>query len=113
MSLAVTSSMTWCALRPLIAANMARIIGTSLPFRGVRPPQRGPAGGLISPSASCDDGAVDVGEDVVLHVVVVDRRDHGPVADRDDERGPVDEHDGVAAALRRRALEPALKPRQR
>src|SRR4051812_29100373 len=31
MSLAVTSSMTWCCLRPLIAANMPRIMGGGAP----------------------------------------------------------------------------------
>src|ERR1044071_692920 len=32
MSLAVTSSITWWFLRPLMAANMPRIIGASAPF---------------------------------------------------------------------------------
>src|SRR3954447_24420074 len=31
MSLAVTSSMTWCCLRPLIAANMPRIMSGGAP----------------------------------------------------------------------------------
>jgi hypothetical protein len=32
MSLDVTSSMVWWTLRPLIAANMLRIMGASFPF---------------------------------------------------------------------------------
>src|SRR4051812_4947193 len=34
MSLAVTSSITWCCLRPLIAANMPRIMGGAAPGSG-------------------------------------------------------------------------------
>src|SRR3954468_14542422 len=51
MSLAVTSSMTWCCLRPLIAANMPRII------RGGAP------GSWVAGSGDFDDrGRVDAGE---------------------------------------------------
>src|SRR3954468_19419225 len=62
MSLDVTSSMVWWTLRPLIAANMLRIMGASFPF-AMRPPRGGPAAGGALPAPPLgDDGAVDVGE---------------------------------------------------
>src|SRR2546421_10832683 len=114
MSAAVTSSMTWCALRPLIAANMLRIMGAS-PLLSRPPPMRGPAG-LTSLPSSCplcdsrDDRGVDVREDVVLHVVAVDRGDHGAVADGHHERGVVHEHDRVARALAGGTIDAGLEP---
>src|SRR5919206_3386910 len=51
MSFAVTSSMTWWVLRPLIAANMPRIIAGLL----LRPWRTGRLGDL------CDGGRVDAG----------------------------------------------------
>src|SRR5918996_2339549 len=96
MSFAVTSSITWCVLRPLTAANMLRIIGASRPF-DVRPPRRGPAGDSVPPSS--DDGAVDVREHVLAHVLGVHRRDDGAVLDGHDERRAVQEDHGLARAL--------------
>src|SRR3954467_13096264 len=92
MSAAVTSSMTWCALRPLMAANMLRIMGASLPFLLLASSDARSGRGLdvLVVSLSClaclpcrlgDDSRVDVREDVVLHVVAVDRRDDGAVLD--------------------------------
>jgi hypothetical protein len=40
MSLDVTSSMVWWTLRPLIAANMLRIMGASIPFEGAASSRR-------------------------------------------------------------------------
>src|SRR5436190_22577193 len=99
MSAAVTSSMTWCALRPLIAANMLRIMGASTPSSSASSDARSgrlsfrAVGGFFPVRRLGDDRRVDVGEDVVLHVIAVDRRDDGPVADRHHERGAVHEDD--------------------
>src|SRR3954468_14015002 len=60
-----------------------------------------------------DDRRVDVREDVVLHVIAVDRRDHGPVADGHHERGAVHEDDRLAGALSGGAVDAVLKPRER
>src|SRR5919198_6539169 len=109
MSLDVTSSMVWWTLRPLMAAYMLRIMGASVPLT-LRPPRGGPAARGWLPSRSVvlpdlpegplgDDGAVDVGEDLLLHVLAVDRGDDRPVGDGDDERRRVDEHDRRAGAL--------------
>src|SRR4051794_11517477 len=101
MSAAVTSSMTWCAFKPLIAANMLRIIGASLPC-SMRPPREvRPLVGLpcLWPCRLGDDRRVDVGEHVVLHVIAIDRRDDGAIADRDDERRLVHEDHRLARAL--------------
>src|SRR3954447_19203941 len=46
-----------------------------------------------------DDSRVDVGEHVVLHVLAIDRRDDGAIADRDDERRLVHEDHRLARAL--------------
>src|SRR3954468_4055369 len=103
MSAAVTSSMTWCAFKPLMAANMLRIIGASSPCDAASSMRSGRvdflAVGLLVFRLG-DDGRVDVREDVVLHVVAVDRRDDGAVANRDHERRLVDEDDRLARALR-------------
>src|SRR5689334_6851710 len=104
MSAAVTSSMTWCALRPLMAANMLRIIGASSPCDAASSERSGRWlvflafwGFLVFRLG--DDGRVDVGENVVLHVVAIDRRDDGSVADGHDERRAVHEDDRLARAL--------------
>src|SRR3954471_18758902 len=60
-----------------------------------------------------DDGRVDVGEDVVLHVIAVDRRDDGPVADGHHERGAVHEDDRLARALAGGAVHPPLEALER
>src|SRR5438045_2249897 len=82
-----------------MAENMPRIIGASLPcgWGWIRLPRlrSGRAG-----CASCDDRAVDVGEDVVAHVGAVHGGDDGAVSHRHDERGVVHEDDRVARALR-------------
>src|SRR4051794_6238344 len=114
-SLAVTSSMVWLTFRPLIAANMPRIIETSPPC-GMRRPRRevrprvglgcavGPpdpryrydarhpasrerpaAPGSVSRCTSSDHRGVDVREHVVAHVPRVDRRDDGAVRHAHDE----------------------------
>src|SRR5918912_4214011 len=100
MSLAVTSIMIWWVLRPLIAANMLRIIGASLLFREeAASPSVGSGRSGHWRLASCDDRAVDVREHVLAHVLPVDRRDDGLVPDRHHEGGAVHEHDRVARAL--------------
>src|SRR3954471_1911802 len=104
MSAAVTSSMTWCALRPLIAANMLRIIGASSPCDAASSVRSGRWLVFLAFVAfRCvrlgDNGRVDVRENVVLHVVAIDRRDDGAVADRHDECRVVDEDDRLARAL--------------
>src|SRR3954471_4872453 len=92
MSFAVTSSMAWCIFSPLIAEYMPRSIwGFSPCFL------------LVVLARSGDDGAVDVGEDVVAHVRGVDRGDDGLVADGDEEGRAVHEDDGLAPALARGA----------
>src|SRR6476659_4758798 len=101
MSLAVTSSIVWWARRPLIAANIPRIIWGSLPF-WPRLPLRGPAwpcgcGGC----GSSDHRAVDVREHLLPHVVAVDSGDDGAVLGGDHEGRLVDEDEGGASALRR------------
>src|SRR4051812_5399345 len=122
MSAAVTSSMTWCALRPLIAANMLRIMGASTPSSSASSDAR--SGRLGRPCRWWflvsglfwrlgDDCRVDVGEDVVLHVIAVDRGDHGPVADRHHERGAVHEDDRLAGALAGGAVDALLETLER
>src|SRR4051812_5610462 len=114
MSAAVTSSMTWCALRPLIAANMLRIIWASSPCDAASSVR---SGRLVWSSLPCffllerlgDDGRVDVGENVVLHVVAIDRRDDGAIADRHDECRVVDEDDRLARALAGGAVDAVAK----
>src|SRR3954452_15159371 len=71
-SLAATSSMTCCVLRPEMAENMPRIMGASPSLGSFRLPRGGPAG-------SADDGRIDVCEDVLAHGLRVDRRDDGLV----------------------------------
>src|SRR5438067_191219 len=117
MSAAVTSSMTWWALRPLIAANMLRIIWASHPSdhgllcSEVRPVDFLALGDFLRfrRFRLGDDRRVDVGEDVVLHVVAIDRRDDGPVAHRHDERGVVDEDHRVARAFSGGAIHTRVK----
>src|SRR4051812_17440601 len=71
----------------------------------MRPPHRGPAAWLVFLAVLLwvgrlgDDRRVDVGENVVLHVVAIDRRDDGAIADRHDERRVVDEDDRLARTL--------------
>src|SRR5919198_837390 len=109
MLFAVTSNSSWWTRRPLIAANMPRIIGGSslsgFPgfLREVRP-------GCRWWSKSCDDRAVDVREHLLAHVPLVDRGDHGPIGDGDDEGGAVDEDERVAGALRCSASDAVLEP---
>src|SRR3712207_5479454 len=112
MSLETTSSIVWWTFRPLIAANMLRIIGTSLPFPAASSREVRPLCGWCV-SASGDDGAVDVGEDLLLHVRAIHRRDHGAVRHRDHERGRVDEHHGRARALAGGERDAVLEARQR
>src|SRR5690349_5895436 len=111
MSLAATSSIVWCTWRPLIAANIPLIISGSLPFRP-RLPCAGPAS-ASSWLRSRDHGAVDVCEDLLLHVLLVDCGDHGPVGNRDHERGLVDEDERVARSLGRSALNAARETAER
>src|SRR3954468_4525871 len=102
MSAAVTSSMTWCALRPLIAANMLSIIGASSPCDAASSVRSGRWLVFLAVVAFFrlgDYGRVDVGENVVLHVVAIDRRDDGAIADRHDKGRVVDEDDRLARAL--------------
>src|SRR2546423_11569266 len=115
MSPAVTSSITWCALRPLTAANMLLIIWASLPSDRGPLKRRGPAGRSSLPCGSGTTGLrlgdyrrVDVREDVLLHVVAVDRRDDGAVAHGHDERRVVHEDHGLARALAVRAVDARL-----
>src|SRR4051794_12809408 len=77
----------------------------------MRPPHRGPAAWLVFRDCFWsfrlgDYGRVDVGENVVLHVVAIDRRDDGAVADRHDEGRVVHEDDRFARALSGGAVEP-------
>src|SRR4051794_4423580 len=60
-----------------------------------------------------DDGAVDVREDLLLHVVAVDRGDDRPVGDGDDEGGGVDEDDRGAGALAGGAVHAVAEARER
>src|SRR3954447_14584276 len=60
-----------------------------------------------------DDRRVDVREDVVLHVIAIDRRDDGPVADGHHECGAVHEDDSVASPLAGGAVDAVLEPRER
>src|SRR3954451_22798067 len=60
-----------------------------------------------------DDGAVDVGEDLLLHVVAVDRGDDRPVGDGDDEGRRVDEDDRRARALAGGAVEALVQAADR
>src|SRR4051794_14886529 len=118
MSAAVTSSMTWCALRPLIAANMLRIIWASSPCDAASSVR---SGRLVWSSLPYffllerlgDYGRVDVGENVVLHVVAIDRRDDGAIADRHDECRVIDEDDRLARALAGGTVDPLAKARDR
>src|SRR5689334_13084684 len=102
MLFAVTSSIVWWFLMPLIAANIARIMVRLLPLAAAGRRRgrvgRGASGPFGGPG-SCDDGAVDVGEDVVAHMGAVDGGDYGPVGDRDDEGVVVDHHHRLAAPL--------------
>src|SRR3954451_13097496 len=99
MSFAATSIMVWWFLRPLIAANMLRIIGASRPFLPAAPCERSGRPWLTClPLSSRDDRGIDVREHVLAHVLPVDRRHDGAVLDRDDERPRVHEDDRVARA---------------
>src|SRR4051812_22008339 len=116
-SLAATSSITCCVLRPEMAENMPRIISAS-PSLGFLPAssrrssrfecewrvRRQANSRDDGRSPSSDDGRVDVGEHVLAHGLRVDRRDDGLVADGDDECRPVDQHHGLPRALGGRAL---------
>src|SRR5688500_14903544 len=122
MLFAVTSSMIWWTRRPLIAANMPRIIGgSSLGSPGfleeVRPgfvwlcrcvPAHVYVCVCVGPSR--DHRAVDVGEHLLAHVLSVDRGDHGPVRDGDDEGRAVYQDERLAPALRRRPRDSVLQP---
>src|SRR5947209_10300699 len=94
--LAVTSSIVWWTLRPLIAAYMPRIIGASLPFAAS---SKRSGRVVLRPCASGDHGTVDVGEHVLAHVLGTHRRDDGVVRDGHDVGRVVDEDHGVARAL--------------
>src|SRR5213080_1976135 len=96
MSFAATSIIVWWFLRPLIAANMLRIIGASLPSLAAAPSKRSgrPCTGyrrhhvmtsVSGPRSSRDDRGIDVREHVLAHVLPVDRRDDGAVLVGDDE----------------------------
>src|SRR5438093_10590961 len=111
MLFAVTSNRSWWTRRPLIAANMPRIIGGSS-FVGFPASSRRSGRGGRGWSWSGDHGAVDVREHLLAHVSLVDRGDHGSVRDGDDEGRSVDEDERVAPALRRRARDPVLEPRE-
>src|SRR3954471_5808632 len=92
--LETTSSIVWCVCRPEMAEYMPRII-LEAPDGSSGFPNWGPAGGVgWRPAASStlsrvlrlgDDGAVDVREHVVLHLIAPDGRDDRPVGDRDHE----------------------------
>src|SRR3954452_8279250 len=56
-----------------------------------------------------DDGAVDVREHVVLHLIPSDGRDDRAVGDRDHESGVVHEDHRVAGALARGTIDPVLE----
>src|SRR5260221_1257991 len=101
MSLAVTSSIVWWTRRPLIAANIARIILGSSAFSCRSKGGRGGSG---------DHGAVDVREHLLAHVLAVDCGDDGAIRNGDDERRVVDEHEGGAGALCRGAVDTAGEP---
>src|SRR5438093_10671919 len=109
MLFAVTSSIIWWTRRPLIAANMPRIIGgaslSGCPgfLLAVRP-------GLCGCRSSSDHGAVDVREHLLAHVLSIDRGDHGPVGNGDDERRPVHEDERLAPALCRSSSDSVLEP---
>src|SRR5882724_9523525 len=96
MSFAATSIIVWWFLRPLIAANMLRIIGASLPSLAAAPSKRSgrPWLNRYSCPSSRDDGRsrssrddrrIDVREHVLAHVLPVDRRNDGAVLDRHHE----------------------------
>src|ERR1044072_1381648 len=114
MLLEVTSSMTWCCLSPLIAENMPRIIGASLAFRSCAASCARSGRALCgAPLASCDHGAVDVGEHLLAHVLGVDRRHDGPVLDGDHERSPVQENDRDARPFSGCPIDAGLQPLER
>src|SRR4051812_16390298 len=85
----------------------------------MRPPHRGPAAWLVFLAVLLwvgrlgDDRRVDVGENVVLHVVAIDRRDDGAVADRHDKRRAVDEDDRLARALAGGTVDALAQPGDR
>src|SRR4029079_11420943 len=113
MSFAVTSSIIWWTFRPLMAANIPRIIwGSSFRSCAAAPRTRSGCGvGCRCRSVRLrDDGAVDVGEDPLLHGAGVDCGDDGAVGDGDDEGGPVDQHQGVAGALGGRRVNAGVEP---
>src|SRR3954453_1668710 len=68
---------------------------------------------LVAVAPLGDDGAVDVGEDLLLHVVAVDRGDDRPVGDGDDEGRRVDEDDRRARALAGGAVEALVQAAER
>src|SRR5579864_2386182 len=98
MSFETTSSIVWWTRRPLMAANMLLIIRGSLPFRPLAS-SREVQPGLVR--LLRDHRAVDVREHLLAHVLLVDRRDDGPIPYGHDERRVVDEDERVAPALRR------------
>src|ERR1700712_585922 len=94
MSLAVTSSMTWCCFRPLMAANMPRIMRESTPCSWVAGSgDFGDGGGIDAGGAVDGDGrdAVLGGGDA-LDLAGVERLvgvhvGHGPADQTDCGRG--------------------------
>src|ERR1700742_2150688 len=110
MLLAVTSSSVWWFLRPLTAAYIAGIMGGTCPF-SPRPPQKGPAVacGVSGAPRSCDDGGVDVGEDLGAHMRFVERGDHGAVRHGDDEGVVVDHHHRGARAFAGGEVDPVFQ----
>src|SRR5436190_18616461 len=113
MSFAATSIIVWWFLRPLIAANMLRIIGASLPSLAAAPSKRSGRPWLLTcPRSSGDDRGIDVREHVLAHVLPVDRRNDGAVLDRHHEGRRVHEDHGVARALARAALHARVDARQ-
>src|SRR3954447_19380200 len=113
MSLDVTSSIVWWTFRPLIAEYMLRIMGASAPGRCGLLGEVRPRWGRCRRAPLGDDGAVDVGEDLLLHVVAVDRGDDRPVGDGDDEGRRVDEDDRRARALAGGAVEALVQAAER
>src|SRR5919204_4236182 len=109
MSLAVTSSIIWWTLRPLIAANMPRIMGIASLPAAVLPQARSSPLRPVCRWWLVDDCAVDVGEDAVAHLIRAHCCDDGAVPHRDDEGGAVDQDERLAGALGGRPADTVLE----
>src|ERR1700755_513206 len=108
MSLAVTSSITWWFLRPLMAANIPRIMGASAPFSSPGLGDLGDRGRVDTWCAAHGEGRLSVHGRVLLD----DARVGGAVLVRVGH-GAAEKADRVALGVLARQVRDLLERRER